>query len=227
MTGRDPPSSRSPAGLSDQRHQPSEVHHGQDHRAGIVSLDGYIAGPDNSGFDRLFAWCTAGDVETPSAQPDRLTYRTSAATAAYLQDLVDRTGAFVVGRRQFDDTNGWGGSHPAGKLPAFVVTHRPPTGWVNTDTPFTFVTGGIESAIGQAVAAADGKDVGIGPGSIVGQALDLGLLDELRVDLVPHLLGGGTRMLDGVTDAPVDFADPKIITRTGVTHLIYRRTTST
>lgn len=48
-----------------------------------VSLDGYIAGPDGSGFDRLFAWCTAGDVDTPTAQPDQLTYRTSAATAEY------------------------------------------------------------------------------------------------------------------------------------------------
>lgn len=191
-----------------------------------VSLDGYIAGPGNSGFDRLFAWCTAGEVETPSAQPDRLTYRTSAATAAYLQDLVDRTGAFVVGRRQFDDTNGWGGSHPAGKLPVFVVTHQAPVGWVNTDTQFTFVTDGIESAIRQATDAADGKDVGIGPGSLVGQALDLDLIDELRVDLVPHILGGGTPMLDGIDHAPLDFADPTIIAGTGVTHLIYRRSAS-
>ncbi|MFC7625257.1 dihydrofolate reductase family protein [Microlunatus sp. GCM10028923] len=188
-----------------------------------VSLDGFIAGPDNSGFDRLFAWCTAGDVETASEQPDRLTYRTSAATAAYLQDLVDRTGAFVVGRRQFDDTNGWGGSHPAGKLPVIVVTHAPPEGWVNTDTPFTFVTDGIESAIRQAAEAAGGKDVGIGPGSIVGQALDLGLVDELRLDLVPYVLGGGTPMLGAVETAPIDFGDPEIIPGTRVTHLIYRR----
>jgi dihydrofolate reductase len=190
-----------------------------------VSLDGYIAGPANSGFDRLFAWCTAGDVETPSAQPERLTYRTAAATATYLQDLVDRTGAFIVGRRQFDDTNGWSGSHPAGQLPVFVLTHQPPTDWVNTDTPFTFVTDGLE-AIRQASAAADGKDIGIGPGSLVGQALDLDLLDELRLDLVPHILGGGTPMLTGINHAPVGFTDPEIIAGTGVTHLIYRRSAS-
>lgn len=110
----------------------------------------------------------------------------------------------------------------ADHLPVFVVTHQPPAGWVNTHTPFTFGTDGIESAIRQATVAADGRDVGIGPGSLVGQALDLGLLDELRVDLVPHILGGGTPMLDGVNHAPVDFADPKIIAGTGVTHLIYR-----
>lgn len=187
-----------------------------------VSLDGFIAGPDGSGFDRLFAWCSAGEVETPSAQPERLTYRTSAATAGYLRDLIDNTGAFVVGRRLFDVTNGWNGSHPGGR-PVFVVTHRAPQGWVNTDTPFTFVTDGVESAVAQAGAAAGGGNVGVGPGSTVAQALQAGLLDELRLDLVPVTLGGGTRMLDGLDGVPIDFAGPEVIAGTGVTHLIYRR----
>ncbi|ADD44999.1 dihydrofolate reductase family protein [Stackebrandtia nassauensis] len=190
-----------------------------------VSLDGYIAGPGNSGFDRLFAWCTAGDVETPSADPERLTYRTSEATARYLRDLMDHTGALVVGRKQFDMTNGWGGAHPQGDVPVFVVTHNPPE-WTNTVTPFTFVTDGVESAVRQAIKVADGKDVGIGPGSIVGQALSVGLLDELRIDLVPTVLGGGVRMLDGVGAAPIDLSGPETITGVGVTHLIYRRPTS-
>jgi dihydrofolate reductase len=190
-----------------------------------VSIDGYIAGPDGSGFDLLFAWCTAGDVETPSAQPERLTYRTSAATADYLRDLLQGTGALVVGRTQFDQTKGWGGSHPLGDHPVFVVTHRAPEDWVNTVTPFTFVTDGVESAVRQAIATSGGKDVGIGPGSTVGQALDLGLVDELRLDLVPYVLGGGVRMLDGVTSAPLAFGDPKIIEGVGVTHLIYDLTT--
>ncbi len=186
-----------------------------------VSVDGYIAGPDASGFDRLFAWCVAGDVETPSAQPERLTYRTSAGTAEYLRDFLNGTGALVVGRKQFDQTNGWNGSHPFGDLPVFVVTHRAPADWVTTDTPFTFVTDGVESAVRQAIAASAGKDVGIGPGSTVGQALDLGLLDELRLDLVPYALGGGVRMLDGVETAPIDFGDPRVVEGIGVTHLIY------
>lgn len=95
--------------------------------------------------------------------------------------------------------------------------------WVNTDTPFVFVTDGVESAIKQAVAAADGKDVGIGPGSTVDQAIDLGLVDEIRLDLVPHLLGGGTRMLTTITSAPLSFTDPEVIPGIGVTHLSYRR----
>ncbi|MEV4262458.1 hypothetical protein [Kribbella sp. NPDC049584] len=61
-----------------------------------LSLDGYVAGPGGTGFDRLFAWCTAGDVVTPSRQPDRLTYRTNGATAAYLRELLDETGAVVT-----------------------------------------------------------------------------------------------------------------------------------
>ncbi|TDX03880.1 dihydrofolate reductase family protein [Kribbella sp. VKM Ac-2566] len=185
-----------------------------------VSLDGFIAGPNGTGFDRLFAWCTAGDVETPTSQPDRLTYRTNAATAAYLRDLLEGTGALVVGRRLFDATNGWNGSHPLGK-PVFVVTHEPPTDWVDTDTPYTFVTDGVTAAIAQAQSAAGSLDVGVGPGTTVVQALDAGLLDELRLDLVPTTLGSGTAMLEGLTKSHT-FTDPQIINGTGVTHLIYK-----
>ncbi|GAA0932296.1 dihydrofolate reductase family protein [Pseudonocardia zijingensis] len=188
-----------------------------------VSLDGFIAGPGGSGIDRLFAWCAAGDVATPSAQPERLTYRTSAGSAAYLRDLIENTGSCVVGRRLFDLTNGWGGTHPMGDKPVFVVTHQAPQDWVNTGTPFVFITDGVESAIEKAVAAAGGLNVGVGPGSTVAQALTAGLLDEIRLDLVPTVLGGGTPMLDGVRGVPVDFADPEVIAGVGVTHLIYRR----
>ena len=187
-----------------------------------VSLDGYIAGPGGTGFDRLFAWCTAGHVETPTRQPDRLTYRTNSATAAYLRELLDETGAIVVGRRLFDVTNGWGGSHPLG-VPVFVVTHQPPADWYTTDTPFSFVTDGVPSAIEKAKAVAGGKKVGIGPGSTVGQALRAGLVDELRVDLVPVTLGDGVRMLDGLDDQARDFATSRVIEGVGVTHLIYQR----
>jgi dihydrofolate reductase len=186
-----------------------------------VSLDGYIAGPGGTGFEHLFAWCRAGEVETPTKQAERLTYRTNAATAAYLRELLDETGAVVVGRRLFDFTNGWNGSHPLGK-PVFVVTHEPPREWIGTDTSFTFVTDGVEAAVGQARAAAGDKHVGVGPGSTVGQAIRAGLIDELRVDLVPLTLGEGVRMLEGLTDGPRTLGTPRVIEGIGVTHLIYQ-----
>jgi dihydrofolate reductase len=182
-----------------------------------VSLDGFIAGPGETGFDRLFAWMTSGDVVTPAADPDRLTYRTSAASAGPVRHLLENTGACVVGRRLFDVTQGWGGRHPLG-MPIFVVTHEPPKEWPHPG--FTFVTDGVESAIEQARKAAQGKNVGVGPGSTVAQALNAGLLEEIRLDLVPVLLGDGVRMLDGV--APLDLGDPAVVEGYGVTHLIYR-----
>jgi dihydrofolate reductase len=185
-----------------------------------VSLDGFIAGPRHGGFDKLFAWCRAGDVETPSEDPERLIYRTNAATAAYLRELMETTGAIVVGRTLYDMTNGWNGRHPAG-LPVFVVTHRPPDEPVESETPFTFVTDGVGSAIGQAKKVAGDKAVGVGPGSTVGQAITAGLLDEIRIDLVPLILGGGTPMLTGV-GGQLDLRDPEIVVGQAVTHLIYR-----
>jgi dihydrofolate reductase len=194
-----------------------------------VSLDGFISRPGHSGYDRMFAWHTAGDVETPSADPWRLTYRTNAASATYLRELITGTGAVVVGRTLFDLTKGWEGSHPLG-VPVFVVTHRPPPGgngpltFVTKGTPFTFVTDGVPSAIDQARTAAGDKAVGVGPGSTVGQALRAGLIDELRFDLVPVVLGGGTPVLDHGGDfRPVTFGDPTVVEGIGVTHLIYRR----
>ncbi|MFC9689352.1 dihydrofolate reductase family protein [Kribbella sp. NPDC056951] len=184
-----------------------------------VSLDGFIAGPGHSGFEKLFAWCRAGDVETPSEDPDRLIYRTNAATAAYLRELMETTGALIVGRTLYDMTNGWDGKHPGG-LPVFVVTHRAPEEPVESETPFIFVTDGIESAIKQAQALAGDKRIGIGPGSTVGQAINAGLVDEIRVDLVPLILGSGTPMLSGITEQ-LDLQNPEVIVGQGVTHLIY------
>lgn len=81
---------------------------------------------------------------------------------------------------------------------------------------------GVEAAIAKAKVAAGNKHVGVGPGSTVGQAILAGLIDELRVDLVPLTLGDGVRMLDGLTDAPRTFGTPQVIEGTGVTHLIYQ-----
>jgi hypothetical protein len=75
-------------------------------------------------------------VAVPTAQPDR-TLRTSAVSARRLREQFDTVGALVVGRRLFDLTSGWGGTHPLG-VPVVVVTHKVPDGWPRADAPFTW-----------------------------------------------------------------------------------------
>jgi hypothetical protein len=74
------------------------------------------------------------------------------SSAAYLRDIIENAGALVVGRRVFDYTQGWGGSHPVG-VPVFVVTHSVPAGWPREDAPFTIDTDGVERAVAQAKEA--------------------------------------------------------------------------
>jgi dihydrofolate reductase len=151
-----------------------------------------------------------------------MTVRTTPESAEYIQQIMDRTGALVVGRKLFDFTDGWGGHHPLG-LPVVVVTHNVPEGWPRTDAPFTFVTDGIESAIEQAAAIAGDKEVGVNGGTIARQCLNARLLDEIRVDLVPVLLGGGTPFFDQLKAVPVELEGPtSVVQGADVTHLRYR-----
>jgi dihydrofolate reductase len=187
-----------------------------------MSLDGYIAGPNESGFERLFQWYENGDVDFPTTHAD-MTFRLTQASLDHLRSYLDETGALVVGRHLFDITSGWGANHPLG-LPVVVVSHRDdvPQGWPD-DAPFTFVSDGIEAAIAKARELAGGKNVGVNGGTIASQCLNAGLLDEVWVDLVPVLLGDGTPFFDALTGAPVDLEGPLSITEgKAVTHLRYR-----
>jgi dihydrofolate reductase len=185
-----------------------------------MSIDGYIAGPGETGFDQLFQWYGNGDVEVPTADPN-MTLRMTQASTDHWRRVLDLTGALVVGRRLFDFTNGWGGRHPTDK-PVVVLTHRPaPDGF--TDTPFTFVGEGIERAIAVAAELAGDKGVALNGGTIAAQALDAGLLDEVWVDLVPVLLGEGTPFFPALGTVPVALEGPLTVTEgTAVTHLRYR-----
>jgi dihydrofolate reductase len=186
-----------------------------------MSLDGYIAGPNETGFEHLFKWYGNGDIELPSTHPE-IPLRLTAVSAEHFQHVIDMTGALVVGRKLFDLTNGWDGIHPMGK-PVVVVTHSVPEGWPRDDAPFTFVTDGIERAIEQAKELAGDKVVGVNGGTIASQCLDAGLLDEIWVDLVPVLLGGGTRFFDQLARVPVELEGPvSVVEGTDVTHLRYR-----
>lgn len=187
-----------------------------------MSLDGYIAGPEESGFEHLFRWLGEGEVEVPTAQPDRK-LRMSEASAGHMRDLLADTGAMVVGRRLFDLTGGWGGTHPFGG-PVVVVTHSVPEGWPREGSPFTFVTDGIESAVATASEIAGDRWVAVNGGSMAQQCLNAGLLDELRIDLIPVLLGGGVSFFGDLENAPVLLDGPRVVEGTGVTHLYYRVT---
>jgi dihydrofolate reductase len=192
-----------------------------------MSLDGFIAGPNDGperplgeGGERIFAWYSGGDTEyrLPGTE---MVFRISLQSAELLREAHSKMGAFVTGRRTFDITNGWGGSPPLG-VPTFVVTHTVPQEWVYEGSPFTFVTDGVESAIEKAREAAGDKDVAVGAASIVQQCIEAGLLDEIHIDLVPVLLGGGVRLFDHLGTEPIELERTTVIEAPGVTHLTFR-----
>jgi dihydrofolate reductase len=189
-----------------------------------MSLDGFIAGPNDSGFDLLFKWYAAGDVEVP--MPDATAgvpaSRVSAATAELMRREQAEWGALVVGRHLYDLTNGWGGRHPLG-VTTVVLTHRPPEDRPMEDDNFVFVTDGIEAAVAKAKEIAGGRGVGVNGGQMARQALEAGLLDEVGVDLVPVILGAGVRLFEDLGSPPVEFEGPILVVEgIGVTHLRYR-----
>jgi dihydrofolate reductase len=184
-----------------------------------MSLDGFIADP-SGGVGPLFDWYFNGDVEFTGADPDRV-FRTTAASADYTRAEWARIRATVIGRRLFDLTNGWDGRPPVGEA-VFVVTHRPPAGWDFPDAPFTFVTDGVPPAVAQAKAFAGDRDVSVSAGSIGGQALAAGLVDEVSVDLVPVVLGAGVRFFGDYAGATLRLDNPEVVQGDRVTHLRYR-----
>ena len=189
--------------------------------AATVSLDGYIAGPNETGFDLLFAWFAGGDFELPTTNPD-IRILLSEPDHRYLREFFDSVGVFVTGRRLFDLNDGWGGTHPIGK-PVVVVTHAVPQDWVaaHPDALFTFVTDGVGSAIEQARAIAGDRDVNVSSGKISSQCLELGLLDEISIDLVPVLLGNGVPLFEHF-EAPILLDGPTLVVQgQRVTHLRY------
>jgi dihydrofolate reductase len=151
-----------------------------------------------------------------------MTFRMTTANVEHWRQVLDMTGALVVGRKLFDFTNGWDGNHPMGK-PVVVLTHSVPDGWPREGAPFTFVTDGIERAVETAKELAGDRGVGVNGGTIARQCLDAGLLDEIWIDLVPVLLGGGTPFFDQLGTAPVALDGPVSVTNAeDVTHLRYR-----
>ena len=189
-----------------------------------ISLDGYVAGPDQSleqplghrGRD-LHVW----HIEEPLHEAD-----------ARARDLLLRPrGAYVMGRNMFgpirgpweEDWRGWWGDEPPYHAPVFVLTHHAHDPIeLEGGTTFHFVTEGFEAAFARAseVAGDGGVDIA-GGASTVRQALTAGVVDELVLDFVPVLLGAGEGLFDGVPEFP--FEPAEVIHSPLATHVRYLR----
>jgi dihydrofolate reductase len=207
-------------------------------RSGItMSLDGYVAGPEQSvenplgiGGMRLHEWAFSLAVwrEQHGLEGGEVNPST-----AFVEKSLANVGAVLMGRNMFgggrgpwgdDPWRGWWGDDPPFHVPVFVLTHheRDPLP-LEGGTTFTFVTDGIESALEQARGAAGVEDVVIGGGAdVIRQYLAAGLVDELSISLTPVLLGGGERLLEGLGDAAIELEQVDAIVAPGVTHLRYR-----
>jgi dihydrofolate reductase len=184
-----------------------------------MSLDGYVAGPDDD-VSEVFDWYFAsGDVEFHTGGSDPMTFKVSEPSAEHLRVLTSSLGAVLTGRRTFEVAQGWGGNHAWG--PAFVLTHEIPAGWPRPDSTVQFVTDGIESAVRQAKSAAGGKSVGVHGADTIQQCLDAGLLDYLQIDIAAVLLGSGVRLFDHLAGTPTVLGNPTVVSGVGVTHLRY------
>jgi dihydrofolate reductase len=201
-----------------------------------MSLDGFVAGPDQSeenplgvGGEQLHEWVIALEAWR---RPHGREGGEVNASSEVVEKSLENVGATVMGRNMFgggpgpwsdDPWDGWWGDDPPFHHPVFVVTNHareplPKEG----GTTFTFVTDGIESALDRARQAASGKDVALGGGADVArQYLEAGLVDEMQIHLVPVLLGGGERLLAGLS-GHVRLEQVEAIDAPGVTHLTYR-----
>ena len=181
-----------------------------------MSLDGYIAGPNDEmgnpggdGFD-LHAW-----FSTPEGKFFR-----PAGPAGELHDEINATGAVLIGRRLAEQIDHWGGDHHGG-VPIFVVSHRPPGPSVANYPLVTYVADGIESAMTQAKAAAGSRDVLVHGAYTAQRALEAGVLDEIQIDLIPVLYGGGRRLIE-VLPQRVPLQIMRVIDTPEATHIRYR-----
>jgi dihydrofolate reductase len=199
-----------------------------------ISLDGFTAGPNQSldnplgeGGMRLHEWIftTAawhrmqgekGGEEGPDSDA--------------FDEVAQGIGAYIMGRKMFGggpgewdrEWKGWWGPDPPYHVPVFVLTHHPREPLtMEGGTTFNFVTDGIESALGQAQAAAGDRKVSIAGGaSAIRQFIAAGRLDELYLHLVPVVLGAGERLLEDVGDPVLE--PVKVVASPAVTHIKYR-----
>jgi len=202
-----------------------------------LSLDGFVAGPNPSqeqplgeGGEQLHEWV----VKLAAwRRPHGREGGEENVSSSVFEKSQENVGAVVMGRNMFgggpgpwgeDPWRGWWGEEPPFHSPVFVLSqHEREPLEMEGGTTFFFVTDGIESALDQAKAAAGGKDVSLGGGADVAQQyLKAGLIDEMLLNVVPVVLGGGTRLFEGLEGAEIGLEQVRVVEAPGVAHLFYR-----
>jgi dihydrofolate reductase len=177
-----------------------------------MSLDGYIAGPNDEpgnpggdGFMRLHEWF--GDFSRPSGP------------VGELFDEMNAYGAIIAGRRTVEQVDHWGGDRQGVQI--FVPSHHPPGPSVANYPLVTYVSDGIASAMAQAKAAAGDRYVLVHGAYTAQRALEAGVLDELQIHQIPVLFGGGLRLFE-VLPSRVELEIVRVIDTPEATHIRYR-----
>jgi dihydrofolate reductase len=180
-----------------------------------MSLDGFIAGPDEDP-GRLHEWVWAGADADLKGLPGRVAGVNGQVVGEFMA-----TGAVVAGRGTFEPAGGWGGDHHDG-VPIFILSRQKPGIEIGRWPLVTYVSD-VRTAMTEARQAAAGRNVLVHGAATAQLALAAGVLDELEIHLIPVLLGRGRRLFDHL--GPDHIALERIRTlegEDGVTHMRYR-----
>jgi dihydrofolate reductase len=190
-----------------------------------TDMQTWLAGPEAAGFFRVTRW--AIDAE---AWRQRLGFKGGEhnTNSEIIGETFASAGAYVMGRRMADGGEIPWGPEPPFRAPVFVVTSRPRAVLHRQGgTSFTYITAGIHNAVDQARTAANGKNVAIaGGGTLLRQVIELGLLDELELHVVPVILGDGMRLLSpelGLdSNEGIELTVARVTATPDVTHIRYK-----
>lgn len=179
-----------------------------------MSLDGYIAGPNDGPGNGL------GDDGMVLHQ---WVFEGTEDDAKFLEDTEGVLGACILGRRTFDIAEGaWGENPPFGKTQVFVITHRPHETLQRGETTFIFATDGMEKTLELAQSAADGKAVALMGADVSQQYLKAGLVDEMRIHVANVLMGAGRPLFANIGDEQIKLERIDVVPTPHATHLTYR-----
>lgn len=140
-----------------------------------------------------------------------------------VREVFARAGAYVMGKRMFEEGEVRWPDNPPFRAPVYVLTHHRRDPWVRAGgTTFYFVSDGIESALEHARQAAGRLDVRISGGAdTIRQYVGAGLVDEIAIHLAPLLLGSGRGLFDGAIESPRTIEPVAAVHSRHVTHLTY------